>query len=127
MAKPYSNFPFRQEMLAGSIELSANANSVLNPCMTTWRIFMSFKHTTMATATLLAMTFGGTSAVFAKAHDQGVADGMPLDGNTGAFVQTLDNGVSSGQNNGQRGDTASGNGGDNGLEPVVGNGANQPD
>lgn len=127
MAKPYSDFPHRQEMLAGSVELSANANSVLNPCMTTWRLYMTIKRTAAAAATILALTVGSASAVFAKAHDQGVADGMPLDGNTGAFVQTLDRGVSSLQNDGQRGETASGNGGDNRVEPVVGNGANQPD
>ncbi|MDH3667642.1 MAG: hypothetical protein OEN23_12000 [Paracoccaceae bacterium] len=83
---------------------------------------------TTASAVVLTM-LAGSSAAFAKAHDQGVADGTPLDfpGGTGAFVQTLDKGISSLQNNGQRGDTASANGGDNRVEPVVGNGNNEPD
>ena len=87
---------------------------------------MTIKHRAAAAATILALTIGSTSAVFAKAHDQGIADGTPVDG-TGALVQTLDMGVSSLQNDGQRGATASGNGGDNRVDPVVGNGANQPD
>ena len=69
------------------------------------------------------------SAAFAKAHDQGVADGMPTPDNTGQFVQdTGFPGVSEKFNKGQRGEAASGNGGDNRIEPVVGNGANaEPD
>ncbi|HSF96575.1 MAG TPA: hypothetical protein VLA52_16235 [Thermohalobaculum sp.] len=87
---------------------------------------MKFTLKTAASAVALTMIMG-TGSAFAKAHDQGVADGEPLEfpGGTGAFVQTLDQGVSSLQNGGQRGDTASANGGDNRVEPVVG--ANEPD
>jgi hypothetical protein len=86
---------------------------------------MKFPLKTAASAIAVTMVLGGASAAFAKAHDQGVADGEPFPSNTGAFVQTLESGVSSLQNDGQRGDTASGNGGDNRVEPVVG--ANEPD
>ena len=62
----------------------------------------------------------GASGAFAKAHDQGVADGTPLD-NTGAFVQSLDQGVSTVVNGGARGDGASTDKGDNSTVPVVSN------
>ena len=75
------------------------------------------------------LVLGSGSTVFAKAHDQGVADGMSTPDNTGAFVQGTDfPGVSEKFNRGQRGEAASGNGGDNRIDPVVGNGANaEPD
>ena len=89
---------------------------------------MTIKSTAAVAATVLAIALGSSSAVFAKAHDQGVADGEATPDNTGAFVQDLGgNGVSDLFNGGQRGEAASGNGGDNRVEPVVGNGANQPD
>ena len=85
---------------------------------------MTFTFKTTATALALTMVLGSGSA-FAKAHDQGVADGFATPDNTGAFIQSLGgNGVSGGQNGGQRGDTASANGSDNRTVPVVGNGAN---
>ena len=88
---------------------------------------MTFRHTAAASAILLAMSVGGTSAAFAKAHDQGVADGTPQD-STATVVESIDGpGVSPLFNGGQRGDVASGNGSDNAIDPVVGNGANQPD
>ena len=88
---------------------------------------MKFTLRTAASAMAVTMALGSASGAFAKAHDQGVADGTPLDfpGGTGAFVQTLDQGVSSLQNDGQRGATASTNQGENRVEPVVG--ANEPD
>ena len=85
---------------------------------------------TAASAMAVTIALGSASGAFAKAHDQGQADGAPLDfpGGTGAFVQTLDKGISSLQNNGQRGATASANKGENRVEPVVGNGRNnEPD
>jgi hypothetical protein len=87
---------------------------------------MRFTLKTAASAIAITMLVGSGSA-FAKAHDQGVADGSPLDfpGGTGAFVQTLDKGVSSGQNNGTRGGISSEAKGDNRVVPVVG--ANEPD
>lgn len=83
---------------------------------------MTFNRMT-AVAAILLTTLGASSAAFAKAHDQGVADGSPNDG-TGAFVQSLDQGVSSVVSDGARGEGASANGGDNRIDPVVGN---QPD
>ncbi len=68
----------------------------------------------------------GTGAAFAKAHDQGVADGFPTpQPTTGGFIQSLGgNGVSSLQNKGKRGEISSEAKGDTRVEPVVGNGAN---
>lgn len=85
---------------------------------------------TVASAMAVTIALGSASGALAKAHDQGQADGAPLDfpGGTGAFVQTLDKGVSGGQNKGQRGETASSNKGANRVNPVVGNGNNdEPD
>lgn len=85
---------------------------------------------TAASAVAVTMVLGSASAALAKAHDQGVADGTPLafPGGTGAFVQTLDSGVSSIQNKGQRGAISSTQKGDGRVVPVVGNGANsEPD
>ncbi len=79
---------------------------------------MTFKNKIAALAIPLTMVLGA-SAAFAKAHDQGVADGMDTPPNTGAFVQNLDGeGVSMGVSNGLRGDGASGSQGDNRTEPV---------
>ena len=88
---------------------------------------MKSKMSVALVSTLLVL--GSGSSVFAKAHDQGVADGMPTPDNTGQFVQdTGFPGVSDFFNEGQRGAAASANGGDNRVEPVVGNGANaEPD
>ena len=75
------------------------------------------------------LVLGSGSAAFAKAHDQGQADGAFPEVSTGEVVQSNGiPGISSLVNGGGRGDAASGNGGDNGVEPVVGNGANaEPD
>ena len=87
---------------------------------------MTFTFKTAATALALTMVLGSGSAL-AKAHDQGVADGaISFPDGTGAAVGSQ-GGVSGGQNNGQRGILASGAGGDNAVEPVVGQGANEPD
>ena len=89
---------------------------------------MTFIRNTAATAIALGLMLGGSSAAFAKAHDQGVADGLDTPDSTSAFIQTLQGpGVSMGIKNGQRGTGASTAGGDNAVEPVVGNGANEPD
>ena len=89
---------------------------------------MSAKSTVAMAATALAIAVGSSSAVFAKAHDQGVADGEATPDNTGAFVQSLgDTGVSPLFNMRQRGDVASEANSDLRVEPVVGNGANRPD
>ena len=88
---------------------------------------MNIKHSAAAAATILALTIGSTSAVFAKAHDQGVADGSAPE-STSAVVQSIEGpGVSALVSGGQRGAGASANGGDNRVNPVVGNGANKPD
>ncbi len=72
-----------------------------------------------AAAVALTLMAGGTSAVFAKAHDQGVADGDFPDVGTAEVVESIEGpGISLSQNGGQRGDTASTNGGDNRVEPV---------
>ena len=75
---------------------------------------------------LVAALIAGTGAAFAKAHDQGVADGFATpEPTTGAFIQSLDeNGVGFIQNKGKRGDISSAAKGDGRVEPVVGNGAN---
>ncbi len=87
---------------------------------------MTFTFKTAATAIALSLVLSSGSA-FAKAHDQGVADGaISFPDGTGAAVGAP-GGVSGGQNNGQRGVLASGAGGDNAVEPVVGQGANEPD
>lgn len=87
---------------------------------------MTFTFKTAATAIALSLVLS-TGPAFAKAHDQGVADGFATPDNTGAFIQGLGgNGVSGGQIDGQRGDTASANGSDNKIVPVVGSGTNEP-
>lgn len=69
----------------------------------------------------------GTGGAFAKAHDQGAADGTqagPGPG-SGVLIQSLGgNGISAGVNKGTRGAGASAAGSDNSVDPVVGNGAN---
>ncbi len=81
---------------------------------------MTFTFKTAATAIAVTMVLGSGSAAFAKAHDQGVADGfIEFPDGTGAAVQTLDQGVSGVVANGARGGAASADGGGNRLEPVV--------
>lgn len=92
------------------------------------RSIMTMKLKTATAAFVFAVALGSGSSVFAKAHDQGVADGEATPDNTGALVQTLDRGVSSLVNNGARGAGASAAGSDNSVDPVVGNGSNvEPD
>ena len=89
---------------------------------------MSSKIKASAAAIALMVALGSSSAAFAKAHDQGQADGEFPEQGTGVVVQ--ENGVpgiSAVVNDGQRGGAASTNGGDNRVEPVVGNGNNEPD
>ena len=85
---------------------------------------MSFTSKTAATAIALTLMLGGASAAFAKAHDQGVADGEFPAISTGELVQGNGvPGISAGVNKGARGDLASGND-NNRVVPVVGNGKN---
>ncbi len=66
-----------------------------------------------------------TGTAFAKAHDQGVADGSFPD-STSDVVRSIDGpGISSVVGKGQRGQAASTNKGSNRVEPVVGNGKNK--
>ncbi len=89
---------------------------------------MSSKIQASAAVIALMMALGASSTAFAKAHDQGVADGSFPEQGTGVVVQNSGvPGISAVVNGGLRGDAASSNGGDNGVEPVVGNGANEPD
>lgn len=70
----------------------------------------------------LAMT---TGTAFAKAHDQGVADGS-FPESTSDVVESIEGpGISSVVGKGQRGAAASENKGDNRVKPVVGNGKNR--
>ncbi len=88
------------------------------------------KTTLKITASALALTLAlGTGSAFAKAHDQGVADGDFPEISTGDVVKSLGGrGVSSVVGNGARGDAASANGGDNRVVPVERPGQiNQPD
>lgn len=76
------------------------------------------------TVAILAIALSAGSA-FAKAHDQGVADGSFPD-STSDVVDSIEGpGISSVVGNGQRGGAASENKGDNRVEPVVGNGKNR--
>ena len=90
---------------------------------------MTIKTLTAAAAIVLTATLGSTSVAFAKAHDMGAADGTPPPaGTTAGTVEAIDGpGVSALFQNGARGAAASANGSDNAVDPVVGNGANQPD
>ena len=75
-----------------------------------------------AAAVALTVLLGAGSTAFAKAHDQGVADGdIVFPDGTGAAVQTLDQGVSTVVGNGVRGDAASTAGSGNAVNPVVSN------
>ena len=78
-------------------------------------------------AVTIVLALGASSTAFAKAHDQGVADDM-FPASTSDFIQNVipGPGVSLFVNT-TRGDTASANGADNAVDPVVGNGANEPD
>ena len=89
---------------------------------------MTFTSKMAATAIALTLALGGGSAAFAKAHDQGIADGINASGGFAGSQQGGTGvggpgGVSSGQNgqngNPSRGDIASGNGSENAVEPVV--------
>ena len=72
---------------------------------------------------IIALSVSGAAA-FAKAHDQGVADGS-FPESTSDTVRSIEGpGVSAVVGKGQRGAGASANKGDNRVEPVVGNGAN---
>ncbi len=69
----------------------------------------------------LALT---TGTAYAKAHDQGVADGS-FPESTSDVVESIEGpGISSVVGKGQRGEAGSDNKGDNRVEPVVGNGKN---
>ncbi len=82
---------------------------------------------TAAAATLVLALGSGTTA-YGKAHDQGVADGEATPDNTGAFVQTVEGpGIAVVVSDGAQGAGASAAGSDNAVEPVVGEGANEPD
>lgn len=78
---------------------------------------------TQLTLSLLAVVLTAGTA-FAKAHDQGVADGS-FPESTSDVVESIEGpGISSVVGNGQRGSAASENKGDNRVEPTVGNGKN---
>ncbi len=78
---------------------------------------------TTAYISLLAIAVS-TGGAFAKAHDQGVADGS-FPESTSDVVESIDGpGISSVVSGGARGAGASANQGDNRVEPVVGNGKN---
>lgn len=65
-----------------------------------------------------------TGTAFAKAHDQGVADGS-FPESTSEVVESIEGpGISAVVGKGQRGEGASDNKGGNRVEPVVGNGKN---
>ena len=75
-------------------------------------------------AILSASMLLGAGAAYGKAHDQGVADGE-FPESTSDVVDSIEGpGISAVVGKGQRGEAASGNGGDNRVQPVVGNGAN---
>ncbi len=79
------------------------------------------------TAVAMAFALGSGSGAFAKAHDQGVADGNSTPDNTGAFVQSL-SGPGATAAIQDRGANASAVKGGNRVVPVVGNGNNaEPD
>ncbi|NNK68202.1 MAG: hypothetical protein HKO95_15860 [Rhodobacteraceae bacterium] len=72
---------------------------------------------------ILAVALSAGTA-FAKAHDQGVADGSFPD-STSDTVRSIEGpGIKSVVSGGARGEGASANKGGNRVEPVVGNGAN---
>ena len=72
---------------------------------------------------IIAVAVSSGSA-FAKAHDQGVADGS-FPESTSDVVQSIEGpGIKSAVSGGARGGAASENKGGNRVEPVVGNGKN---
>lgn len=82
------------------------------------------KTTTQLSTALLALALTSGMA-FAKAHDQGAADGVSPD-STSETVSSIDGpGISSVTSKGARGAQASERGSDNAVDPVVGNGNNQ--
>lgn len=88
---------------------------------------------TMKTAGMAVVLSLAAGSAFSKAHDQGVADGK-FPESTSAVVESIEGpGVSRNFNKGRRGEAASGNGGDNRVEPVErpgqqsGRGNNEPD
>ena len=84
------------------------------------------KTATQLTAAAVALVLTSGFA-FAKAHDQGAADGTAPD-STSETVSSIDGpGISSVTSGGARGDQASGSGSDNAVDPVTGNGANSHD
>jgi len=75
------------------------------------------------TIAILAFALSSGTA-FAKAHDQGVADGS-FPESTSDVVQSIEGpGIKAVVSGGARGQSASDNKGDNRVEPVVGNGKN---
>ena len=89
---------------------------------------MSFDIKLPVAAVTIVLALGASSTAFAKAHAQGVADGdFPV--STSEVVQTVIEGpgVSAIVNGGQRGEAASDPDAVNAVDPVVGNGANEPD
>ena len=88
---------------------------------------MKITRTIAATAVILSMTVGASTMALAKAHDQGAADGSSPPSTSDVVDSIPGPGVSSLFNGGQRGEAASGNKGDNRVEPVVGNGKNSRD
>ena len=83
---------------------------------------MSFDIKLPVAAVTIVLALGASSTAFAKAHDQGIADGFATPDSTSGEIQSLGGqGVSSVVNNGARGFGASTNGGDNAVDPVVGN------
>ena len=78
-------------------------------------------------AVTIVLALGASSTAFAKAHDQGVADGTFPTSTSGEIQAIGGQGVSSVVNDGTFSDAKSAAGGDNAIEPVVGNGANEPD
>lgn len=78
--------------------------------------------TTISISILAVALSAGTA--FAKAHDQGVADGSFPDSTSGTVQSIEGPGIKSVVSGGARGDGASTNRGDNRVDPVVGNGSN---
>ena len=79
-------------------------------------------------AVTIVLALGASSTAFAKAHDQGVADGT-FPESTSDVIQTgiSGPGVSLFVNGGTRGDAASDPEAVNAIDPVVGNGTDEPD
>lgn len=82
------------------------------------------KNATQLTTTVLAFALM-SGVAFAKAHDQGAADGTSPD-STSETVSSIEGpGISSVTSKGARGAQASGRGSDNAVDPVTGNGNNK--